>query len=85
MQTVILENLNMEIKPGSLVEIKDTTSGIYILEDDEIISTKNLFIQEGYYIVLDVIGDKKNIYIEILFKSLVVLIFHSSKVCSIIE
>ena len=85
MQTVILENLNMEIKPGSLVEIKDTTSGIYILENDEIISTKNLFIQEGYYIVLDVIGDKKNIYIEIPFKSLVVLIFHSSKVCSIIE
>tara|TARA_B100001175_G_C18999378_1_gene398178 strand:- start:162 stop:389 length:228 start_codon:yes stop_codon:yes gene_type:complete len=75
----------MKIKPGSLIEIKDTTSGIYIVENNEIISTKNLHIESGYYIVLDTIGDKKNIYIEILFKSLVVLIFHTSKVCSIIE
>lgn len=75
----------MIFKPGSLIEIINITSGLYIAEKNDIITTKNVFIEKGYYVVLESIGDERNIYIEILYKGLVALVFYKPKLCRIIE
>ena len=84
MQTVILENHSMNIVAGSLIKINDMTTGIYIVENNKTISTKNIHVKEGIYLVLETIGDKKNSYIEILYEENVVLISYIEKVCSLI-
>lgn len=61
------------------------TTGIYIVESNETITTKNVYVKEGIYLVLETIGDKKNSYVEILYENTVVLIFYISKVCRFIQ
>lgn len=75
----------MNINSGSLIEIISATTGIYIIEDNKAISTKNIFVKEGIYLVLETIGDKKNSYIEILYEENVVLISYVEKVCKLIQ
>ena len=75
----------MNINSGSLIEIISATTGIYIIEDNKAISTKNIFVKEGIYLVLETIGDKKNSYIEILYEENVVLISYIEKVCKLIQ
>ena len=74
----------MNIVAGSLIKINDMTTGIYIVENNKTISTKNIHVKEGIYLVLETIGDKKNSYIEILYEENVVLISYIEKVCSLI-
>jgi len=75
----------MNICSGSLIEILDMTTGIYIVENNKTITTKNIYVKEGIYLVLETIGDKKNSYVEILYENTVVLIFYISKVCRFIQ
>jgi len=75
----------MNINSGSLVELIDITTGIYIIENNENITTKNIFIKEGIYLVLETLGDKKNSYIEILYDNMVVLIRYKHKFCRILQ
>lgn len=74
----------MNIVAGSLIKINDMTTGIFIVENNKTISTKNIHVKEGIYLVLETIGDKKNSYIEILYEENVVLISYIEKVCSLI-
>lgn len=74
----------MDILPESLIEIIDIATGIYIVENNQNISTKNVLVKQGIYLVLETIGDKKNQYIEILYENTVVLISYTPKICRII-
>ena len=74
----------MNISSGSLIELIDITTGIYIAENNENIITKNIIVDKGVYLVLETIGDKKNVYIEILYDSMVVLISYRHKFCRIV-
>jgi len=74
----------MNFHSGDIVEVLETTAGIYVLENDnDITTTKKMNVEKGYYIVLDTIGGSLNYYIEILCKSTIVLIFYSNKVSRI--
>ena len=74
----------MKNKSGKLVNILENITGIFIVEKKDNISTQNLNVEVGTYLVLDIIGDKKNIYIEILHYNNVVLITYVPKICRFI-
>ena len=74
----------MDISSGSLVELIDITTGIYVVENNKTITTKNIYVKEGIYLVLESIGDKNNSYIEILYDNTVVLIGYKHKFCRIL-
>lgn len=74
----------MDISSGSLVELIDITTGIYIVENNETITTKRIYVEEGIYLVLESLGYEKNCYIEILYDNNVVLISYKHKFCIIL-
>jgi len=74
----------MDISSGSLVELIDITTGIYIVENNETITTKRIYVEEGIYLVLESLGYEKNSYIEILYDNNVVLISYKHKFCIIL-
>ena len=72
---------------GKLLELLDDVTGIFIVEKKDNIATKNLIVDKGIYLILDVIddlGDKRNCYIEILHYNNVVLLTYIPKICRII-
>jgi hypothetical protein len=74
----------MDISSGSLVELIDITTGIYIVENNETITTKRIYVEEGIYLVLESLGYETNCYIEILYDNNVVLISYKHKFCIIL-
>ena len=74
----------MNFSPGDILELVEPTEGVCVIEKNDIITTKKIFVEKGYYIVLDIVGDSVNHYIEILYDSAIILIFYSYKVSRII-
>ena len=78
------KNLKMNKFSGKLLELLDDVTGIFIVEKEDNISTRNLIIDKGVYLILDDLGDKRNCYIEILYYNNVVLLTYIPKICRII-
>jgi len=74
----------VNFSPGDTLELVEPTEGVCVIEKNDIITTKKIFVEKGYYIVLDIVGDSVNHYIEILYDSAIILIFYSYKVSRII-
>lgn len=75
--------------PGSLIKTNAQLTGVYVIENKHYMTTKKVLIDEGIYVVIDVVNKNKSSsyqYLEILYNSKIALILHNdiSKVCSII-
>lgn len=82
LQIVILENLKMIIYPGSLIELIDDTTGVYMVEKYNFMNTQHIYIEKGFYLVLDTVNSTINLYVEILYNAISVLIF-SKNICEV--